>query len=36
MNMGKIQGLKDLTEMKKEDLINDKEYEKVKREVIGQ
>ena len=34
--MGKIQGLKDLTEMKKEDLINDKEYEKVKREVIGQ
>ena len=34
--MGKIQELKDLTEMKKEDLINDKEYEKVKREVIGQ
>ena len=33
--MGKIQGLKDLTEMKKEDLINDEEYGRVKREVIG-
>jgi hypothetical protein len=33
--MGKIQGLKDLTEMKKEDLISDEECGRVKREVIG-
>ena len=35
MNMRKMQGLKDLTEMQKEDLINDEEYGRVKREVIG-
>jgi len=31
----KMQELKDLTEMKKEGLISDKEYEKMKQEIIG-
>jgi len=31
----KMQELKDLTEMKKEGLISDEEYEKMKQEIIG-